>query len=583
MKINGKMLIAPFLLLAVFMGGCGPNFWGTDPVQTDFTPPTVSSTNPANSTTAVAINRKVSATFSEAIDPATITTTTFTLKEGGTAVACTVTYTGIIATLTPTSNLTANTTFVATITTAVKDLAGNALAVEKTWSFTTSAVTDTTAPTVISTINADGAIGVAINTHVGATFSEDMDPETITTSTFTFKKGTTNVPGTLSYADAELVFVPASNLAASTLYTAAITTGAKDLAGNAMAAITWSFTTGTASDTTAPTVTSTTPIDLGTDVYIGTDISATFSKDMNATTINVSRFTLTQGGVEVPGVVSYLNKVATFNPISDLASNSLYVATVTTGVKDSAGNALAANKVWSFRTAASGVAAGPAPVVLGTASNFAILSKTAIALSVGKTARVNGNIGVSPAAATFITNASLIMAADGTYSTSTQLPGYKAYAADYTAPTPSNMTTAISNMETAYTDAAGRTNPTDTELGAGEIGGMTLVPGLYKWSSSLLISTDLYLFGGPSDVWIFEVAQNFNLANGIEVHLTGGASANNIYWQISGNATLGTTAKMKGNMICLTDMTMNTGSELVGRLLAQTAVTLQENTVVTLP
>jgi hypothetical protein len=134
-------------------------------------------------------------------------------------------------------------------------------------------------------------------------------------------------------------------------------------------------------------------------------------------------------------------------------------------------------------------------------------------------------------------------------------------------------------MQEAYTDAAGRVKPDFTELGTGKIGGMTLVPGLYKWGTGVQISTDVTLSGGPSDVWIFQIAGNLNLSNGIAVHLTGGALAKNIFWQVGGLANLGTTSHFEGIILSQTMIAMQTGGSINGRLYAQTAVTLQMNAV----
>lgn len=451
---------------------------------------------------------------------------------------------------------------------------------------------DLTAPTVSSTIPSDTATGVALNKKVAATFSEAMDPATITTSTFTLSTTTaagTAISGTVTNVGLIATFNPAATLEASTTYTATITTGAKDLAGNALAAPKiWTFTTGTATDTTAPTVTITVPVDLATGVAINADIIANFSEGMDPQTLTTSTFTLKAGETPVPCNVTYVGNIATLNPTSDLAASTTYEATITTGAKDLAGNALAAAKIWTFTTGSTVPAAGPAPVNLGTAGDFVILSKSGI--STTGTTKIFGNIGVSPIDRTALTGFSEAMDPSNVFSTSIYVsaPGTfaastgKLYAADYTAPTPSNLTTAISNMETAYTDAAGRATPTATELGAGEIGGMTLAPGLYKWSSDLNISTDLYLSGGANDVWIFQIAGKLALANGITVHLTGGAQAGNIFWQAFGDSTLGTTSVMNGNLICQTLIALNTGATLNGRLLSMTAVTLDSVTV-TLP
>ena len=144
------------------------------------------------------------------------------------------------------------------------------------------------------------------------------------------------------------------------------------------------------------------------------------------------------------------------------------------------------------------------------------------------------------------------------------------------------MTTAISDMETAYTDAAGRTSPDFTELGTGDISGMTLSPGLYKWGTGVLITSGVTLMGSENDVWIFQIAQDLTVGNGAIVSLSGGAQAKNIFWQVAGETTLGTTSDFKGSILSKTLIAMNTGATLNGRALAQTAVTLQTNAV-TLP
>jgi hypothetical protein len=219
----------------------------------------------------------------------------------------------------------------------------------------------------------------------------------------------------------------------------------------------------------------------------------------------------------------------------------------------------------------------PATVNLGTAGDFAILAKTGISAT-GVTS-ITGDIGISPAAATFITGFGLIMDASGTFSTSSLLTG-KAYASDYTAPTPTKMTTAVSDMETAYTNAAGRTSPDYTELYTGDLTGQTLTPGLYKWSTGVLVSAGgVTISGSATDIWIFQIAQNLTVANGAVVTLSGGAQASNIFWQVAGQVTLGTTAAMKGIILCQTTIAMGTGATLNGRALAQTAVTLDANSV----
>ena len=222
---------------------------------------------------------------------------------------------------------------------------------------------------------------------------------------------------------------------------------------------------------------------------------------------------------------------------------------------------------------------GPATVNLGKAASFAILSKSGI--SNVPTSSIVGDMGVSPIGSTAITGFSLVADRTNTFSTSTQVTG-KVYAANYASPTPANLTTAISNMQTAYNDAAGRKLPNFTELYAGNLSNKTLIPGLYKWSTDVLINTQVTLNGGPNDVWIFQIAGNLTLGSATNVVLTGGAQAKNIFWQVAGGAgvEIGTTAHMEGTILARTAIHLRTGASLNGRALAQTAVTLDKNQVV---
>lgn len=213
-----------------------------------------------------------------------------------------------------------------------------------------------------------------------------------------------------------------------------------------------------------------------------------------------------------------------------------------------------------------------APVNLGSAGNFVALAKTGISTT-GTTAIV-GDIGVSPVAASAITGFGLVADASNTFSRSSLVTG-KVYAANYAPPTPTTMTTAIGDMQTAFTDAAGRTLPDFTELGAGNISGLTLAPGLYKWGTGLLVTgAGVTLSGGPNAVWIFQVAQDLTVNSSALVTLSGGAQAKNVFWQVSGKATLGTGADFKGNLMSQTLVSLGTGAVVTGRLLAQTAITM---------
>ncbi len=221
-------------------------------------------------------------------------------------------------------------------------------------------------------------------------------------------------------------------------------------------------------------------------------------------------------------------------------------------------------------------AAGPAAVNLGTAGNFAILSKAGISTT-GNTS-VTGDIGVSPIAASAITGFGLILPAAGAFSTSALVTG-KVYASDYANPTSANLTAAVLDMQNAYIDAMGRSLGAITELGAGNIGGLTLAPGLYKWSTGLTIPTDVTLSGSANDVWIFQVSQSLNVSSSAKVILSGGAQSGNVFWVVGGQTTIGTNAIFNGNILDQTAVVLNTGAILNGRALAQTAITLDANNI----
>lgn len=220
-------------------------------------------------------------------------------------------------------------------------------------------------------------------------------------------------------------------------------------------------------------------------------------------------------------------------------------------------------------------AGNPSSVNLATAGTFAILAKSGI--STVPTSAITGNVAVSPAAATYVTGFTLTSDATNVFSTSAQVTG-KVFASDYAAPTPSNLTTAIGDMELAFTDAAGRA-PDVTELGAGNVGGMTLTHGVYKWGTGLLIPTDVTLAGGSNDVWIFQIAQDLTVASATKIVLAGGALPKNVFWQVAGSVTVGTTAHFEGIVLSQTSISLQTGASINGRLLAQTAVSIDASVV----
>jgi hypothetical protein len=222
------------------------------------------------------------------------------------------------------------------------------------------------------------------------------------------------------------------------------------------------------------------------------------------------------------------------------------------------------------------------PVNLGTAGSYAILSQAGI--STVPPSAITGDMGVSPISATGITGFSLTLDASNVFSTSPQVTG-KVYAADYASPTPAKLTTAIGDMQHAFTEAAGR-NADVTELGGGNLGGLTLPPGVYKWGTGVLIPTSVTLEGLVTDVWIFEIAQDLTLSNSASVILRSpllgllGPQAKNVFWQVSGSVTLGSSAHLEGVVLSKTAIALGSTASVHGRLLSQTAVTLINNTVV---
>lgn len=329
--------------------------------------------------------------------------------------------------------------------------------------------------------------------------------------------------------------------------------------------------------TSAPTVRSNHPLEGATGVALDSNATVTFSEPMDASTLGAASFRLTSGdpAVAVPGAVIYSDNSAVFWPAEPLASDTTYTATITAAARSAAGVAIASDHVWAFTT--GDTVRGPgSPVELGTAARFVILAKSGI--STVPTSAVTGDLGVSPAAASAITGFSLTADSTNVFATSPQVTG-RVFAADYAVPTPSDLTAAVSDMELAFTDAAGRA-PDVTELGAGDIGGATLEPGVYAWGTGLLIPTDVTLTGSATDVWVFQIAQDLTVSSGVRVRLAGGALPQNVFWQVAGQVDLGTTAHFEGVVLTQTSITLGTGASIDGRLLAQTAVTIAGSTIV---
>jgi len=617
------------------------------------TAPTVISTVPTpTGVTGVATSQAVQATFSEAMNPSLINSpaTNFTLTAPGpVTVAGTVTYAvaGSVATFTPTAALATSTTYTATIKTGVQDLAGNALASNYVWTFTTGAAPDTTKPTVIGENPVGGATGVPTNQAVTATFSKAMNASTITATspaTFTLTSGTpaVAVAGLVTYAGVgnTLTFTPTAALAVSTLYTATITTAAQDLSGNALTAtgglpLSWSFTTGTGTVGTGPTITLTSPLNSATGVPVNQAVSATFSKAMNPLTITSATFTLTgPGGALITGGTYNYNAttlVATYTPPANLLALTTYTANITTAATDLAGNPLGSGVVpnpWSFTTAGS---PGPPAVVLGTAALFGDFGGTAGMTNQGILTVVNGDIGTTAASST----------ESGFHDTSVPISG-AVWPCNYTETTlnigqvngtiytyPPHPTVNCPLEGTAATQTIAAQAALDTQAaynsmipanlpggvavegctapkcinagtgGPGELGMRTLQAGIYKSTPGTYAITlgplTLDGQGNPNATWIFQMAGSLTVggasAGPESVILINGAQAANVFWQVGSAATINGPCggTFYGTVISYAGATTGTAgttcaiTTINGRLLSTSGSVTLVNTVINVP
>jgi Ice-binding-like/Bacterial Ig-like domain len=312
-------------------------------------------------------------------------------------------------------------------------------------------------------------------------------------------------------------------------------------------------------------------------VVTGTAVAATFSQPMDPETVNSSSFRVTEGfGNDMPGtvVMNDANTVATFTPTSSaLSPNTSYTATVTIAAKTAGGVAMSNPVEWTFTTTAV-ESTGQTPVDLGAAGPFAILTKSGITDVFPSV--INGDVGASP-----ITGAAIHLKCS-------EIATGTVYSVNAAGPLPCRvtdpnlLTKAVGDMENAYTNAAGRKLPNFVNLGAGKIGGLTLVPGLYKWDTGVLIATSVTLSGGADAVWIFQISGTLTQSSATRVIMKGGARPRHVFWQTSGAVALGTTAHFEGVILAKTKIAVKTGASANGRLLSQTAVTLEQNAV-TLP
>jgi hypothetical protein len=542
--------------------------------------PAVISTNPTNGATLVPLDQIITMTFNEGMNPATITQASFALqdakssmtKSAAAMISGALTYDGPTATMTftPGTLLAINTTYTATIMGSIKDLTGNALQADYIWTFSTG---ETLSPSVISIDPVKDATGVFLNKVITATFSVPMDPLTLTNTTFTVNQGITAIAGTVSYTGTTAYFKPSVALTPSTIYTVTITSGAKSVPGiTLVSSYVWSFTTGTIS---APSVNSTDPVNLVTGVSLNKVIGATFSEAMNPSTITTS-FTLMAGTTSVAGTVNYVGTTATFTPTGNLLSGTTYTAKITTGAKNTTGVPLANDKIWTFTTIS---ALGPLVVDLKTVGRFGIIAGVGVSNNAGFSEIHDMDVGINPGVRSSVTGFPPAIMVNGAI-----------FASDDIAPpgVPAMLVQAKLDLTAAYLFAEGATSPAPATV-AGDQGGKTLAPGIYKSTSTLLIqSGDLTLDaqGDVNAVWIFQVASDFTTVGGAggNVILSGGAQAKNVFWQTGSSATIGNYTSFKGNVLALTSITMNSHATAVGRMLARNgSVVLTSTNIITKP
>ena len=563
MKTKNLLLTFAILFIALISGCASDDFQETIGVC-----PTVESTNPVNGTINVPLDQVITVTFNEDMNASTFNASSFTLQ-GTALVAGTVSFNGKTATFTPTSPLSPNKTYTGTIKTSVKDLMGNALQVDYVWTFSTGS---TITPMVISTDPTNNATNVFLNKVVAANFNMQMNQATINTTTFTLKQGTTSVAGTVKYIGTTAYFTPSSSLAANTIYTGTVTTGAKNIQGTTLTNnYVWTFTTGS---TTAPKVIATDPADNATGVSLNKIITASFSMPMDPLTINTTTFTLKDGNTIIAGAISYSGTTVTFNPTNPLVAGTTYTATINTGVKNLAGVPLASDYVWDFSTNSTLIGN---TVNLGSAERFGILSGVGVSNNAGFSVINNMDVGISPGVRSSITGFPPAIIVNGAI-----------YASDDIAPagTAAMLTQAKLDLTNAYLFAEGASYSAPITV-SGDQGGKTLVAGIYKSTSTLLVQNgDLTLSGSATDVWIFQVASAFTTVGGAggSIKLAGGALAKNVFWQTGSSATIGDYTSFVGNILALQSITMGSHSTAQGRMLARNgAVVMTHTNIITKP
>lgn len=432
---------------------------------------------------------------------------------------------------------------------------------------------------VVSTVYPNAAQEVSgVGLKISVTFNVPMNPSTLNASTFTVRQNGIAVLGTVTYENMTATFTPLKRLEHHVKVTATIQQSAKTTTGQSLTSeYNWDFET-----CHPPSIISVSPPDNSDCIDLDQPIQAVFAdEETDPSTITESTFTLFDGGTQVAGTVSYTGTTATFTPTNELSESTVYTATITTGVKNYLGSPLENSRIWNFTTTGSlcnqTSECGPLNVDLKTAEGYGILAATAIT-NVGLSVINDFDVGISPGFRSSITGfpPALIMNGD-------------IYAADDIPPPGALVTQAQQDLAAAYLFAQNATSPAPVII-TGDLGGRTLVPGIYKSESSMLLqSGDLILDGGQSPcdgsaVWIFQVGSAFTSVGGTggNVILIGGAKAGRVFWQVGSSATIGDGTSFKGNILALTSITLGAGSTVEGRALARNgAVTLSGgNTIV---
>ena len=453
-------------------------------------------------------------------------------------------------------------------------------------------------PVVESTNPANGAINVLLNQVITVTFNEEINPDTVNQNSFTVT-GSAKITGTISYSGKTASFTPSSPLTPNTTYTGRITTETKDVMGNALQEdFVWTFKTGV-----SPTVTGTDPIPNATGVALLKTVTADFNMMMDPATINTTTYTLRQGTTAILGVVTYSGLTASFDPAVALQPGLVYTATITTNAKSALGIPLASNYVWNFTTTMSApIVVQPSSIDLRTAAMFGAFGGNAGITNQGlNTVINNGSIGTT-AASTLVTG---FHDSNAIY-TETPLNKGNVTGSIYTAPPAPGTATSfaiatqgLQDANAAYISISPASKPGGTDPGAGELGGLTLAPGVYKSASGTFNISNgnltLDAQGDPNATWIFQTAAGLTVGiagptGAKSIIMKNGALAKNVFWYVGTAATINGAGggTMVGTIIAMSGVTFSTAGNaaqtvLNGRAISLVASVTMVNTTVNVP